>query len=107
MKNEELKLVLDTQFTAVRAMIQANADVQNERLDIIVEQGKIRNHRLEKLECQTAFWRWAQRNRGFSIPVALVLLVGLIWGVVCLGPKKVIEEAIGINIENAEVQRNK
>jgi len=50
MKNEDIKLILDTQFTAVRATMLAVEDGMNRRFDSVDEANKIRNHRLEKAE---------------------------------------------------------
>ena len=99
MKNEDIKLILDMQFTATRAMLQAMEEGVNRRFDVVDQCDKRRNGRIDKLEKDTEFWRWVQRNSGFSIPAAIVLLVALIWGIGKLGPEKVIERATGVNIE--------
>ena len=48
MRNEDLKLILDTQFSAVRATIMAESEVQNTKIDAIVKHQRIQNGKLEK-----------------------------------------------------------
>jgi Tfp pilus assembly protein FimT len=50
MKNEDIKLLLDTQFTSVRGMLMAFEENTNKRFDTVDESNKIRNKRLEKAE---------------------------------------------------------
>jgi hypothetical protein len=50
MKNEDLKVILDSQFSAVRAIIDANSYVHESQLKEIVEQNKVRNGRIDELE---------------------------------------------------------
>ena len=47
MHNDDLKLILDTQFSAVRATIMAEAEVQNLKIDTIVEHQKWQNGQLQ------------------------------------------------------------
>jgi len=49
MRNDDLKLILDTQFTAVRATITAEAEIQNLKIDAIRnhqvwQNGKLQEH---------------------------------------------------------------
>jgi len=50
MKNDDIKLMLETHFTATRGMIMAMDDGVNRRFDIIDKSNEKRNHRLEKAE---------------------------------------------------------
>jgi hypothetical protein len=91
MRNEDLEIMLKAQFSAVRAMIDANATIHKHDLEQIVEQNKIRNSRIEKVECETSFWRWAQRNKTFFIPLTIIAIIGLIVLVVRFGPEIIIK----------------
>lgn len=48
MRNDDLKLILDTQFSAVRATIMAEAEVQNLKIDVIVKHQEWQNNKLGK-----------------------------------------------------------
>ena len=48
MKNEELKMILNSQFTAVRALVEARADAQDAQLKEIREHQKWQNGKLER-----------------------------------------------------------
>ncbi len=48
MRNDDLKLILDTQFSAVRATIMAESEVQNIKIDAIVDHQVWQNDKLSK-----------------------------------------------------------
>lgn len=94
-----MKEYMDLTGTATRGAIKAEVD----RIDQMdkIRNGKIANNEeeIDIVKDETSFGRWAQRNKKFSIPAVFVLLIGLIIGVILLGPEKVIEKAAGVEIE--------
>ena len=48
MRNDDLKLILDTQFSSVRATIIAEAEIQNIKIDAIVKHQVWQNNKLSK-----------------------------------------------------------
>ena len=109
MKNEEIYRLLDerdkkfdAQTESINKTLRYGLKGMRQYIDAgfetINEHEKIRNGRIQsnekKIECvegETTFWRWAHRNRKFSIPAAIVLLVGLIALVLWVGPVGITE----------------
>ena len=52
MKNEDLKELLEANFTAVRAEMKADRDITNIKLDEMIGHQKETNGRVGKLECK-------------------------------------------------------
>ncbi len=48
MRNDDLKLILDTQFSAVRATIMAESEIQNLKIDAIINHQEWQNDKLGK-----------------------------------------------------------
>jgi hypothetical protein len=126
---DELKLILEgmreenkANYSAIRANTKSEIDRIDFKLDEVINHKKWQNGKLEKhdkaleefeackikvaeidtIKKETTFWRWAQRNKKFSIPAALLLLVGLIAGIIWIGPSKIIEETTGVSLPNTE-----
>ena len=77
MRNDDLREIIEANFQAMRARIQANADIT----DLIHEEIKKQNGRIHELEKETAFMRIIHRNPTRAMLVMILVVFGIIFAI--------------------------
>lgn len=77
MKNEDLKNMIEINFQAMRAKIQANCDIT----DMMYKQLEKQNGRLTKLEKQTSFFRLIHENPTRTTAILILIALGVIFAI--------------------------
>ena len=77
MKNEDLKDIIEVNFQAMRAKIQANCDIT----DMMYKQMEKQNGRLTELEKETTFFRIVHKNPTRTLMVIVLIVLGLIFAI--------------------------
>ena len=72
-------MIMDTQFTAVRGMLQAMEHGIDQRFDAVDKSNGIRNGRIEKMECETRIVRWFEKNPSKTIIIAILFVAAIIF----------------------------
>lgn len=77
MTNAELKEWIELHIKGVKAEVRGGNDAINIQLKQIVNRQDIANHRVTKLETETGFACWINKNKKFAaiVLVALIFIV--------------------------------
>ena len=106
---ESLNKTMRYGLKGIRQYVDANGETMHLKLDhctgdmkMIVEQNKIRNSRIEKLEKQTGLVRWLNRNPAITgfLMAALVLVIAAFASMIDV--RKTIENNTGFKIKSNE-----
>lgn len=77
MRNEDLREIIEANFKAMRARIQASADI----MDVIHTEVKKQNGRIQKLERETLIIRIIHRNPKWTTVVIVLIVFGIIFAI--------------------------
>ena len=75
MHNDDLREIIEANFQAMRARIQANVDITN----LLHREIKKQNGRIDNVEKETSFFRLIHRNPGRSTLVVVAVVLGVIF----------------------------
>jgi len=75
MRNEDLREIIEANFQAMRARIQAQCDIT----DLLRQEMKKQNGRIDNVEKETSFFRLIHRNPGRSTVVVVAVVLGAIF----------------------------
>ena len=95
---DDIKEYIDLTGTVTRASFKAEVDRIHD-MDTI-RNGKIKTNKesVDLIKCETTFWRWAQRNRGFTIPAAVILISVIAIGAYKIDMRRTIQNHFDIEI---------
>ena len=77
MNNNDIKELLDANFKAMRARIDANASIT----DLLYKSIEKQNGRIRTLEKETSIFRMMSRKPGVTVSIAVLLTLGIIFAI--------------------------